>query len=265
MPLDFDIRNSKFNWDEIKLTTIRGRISVKLNIASYYEKYRGWKYQAAKLTTSKQGTFLHITLSKSIEVGRNLDGLLLGVDAGINNIATTSDNRFFGGGLVKSAMLRYKHLRARLQSKGTRNSRKLLRHLSGKERRFKAYWNHVISKSIVESCKAPIIVLEDLKGIRKQKRGKRRNFWLNSWSFFQLQNFITYKAERLGIKVVKVSPYMTSQTCSSCGEVGARDRGFFKCNCGHSLNSDLNASRNLARRHNKLDVVLAPITVPRNP
>src|SRR3989304_8526519 len=90
-----------------------------------------------------------------------------------------------------------------------------------------AWVNHNISKDIVAS--ADTIVLENLKGIRKQRKGKRFNRWLNSWSFFQLQSFIKYKAEREGKAIVFVSPYMTSQTCSNCLKIGSRYFDFFTC------------------------------------
>ena len=89
------------------------------------------------------------------------------------------------------------------------------------------------------------------------------NFWINGWSFYQLQNFIRYKAVREGIRVIKVNPYMTSQTCSKCGLVGSRSKGFFVCNhCKYSLNADLNASKVLAKHHSMTDGVLATVTSP---
>ena len=106
-----------------------------------------------------------------------------------------------------------------------------------------AWCNHNISKQIVNNFDGHTIVVENLKGIRKLRKGKRMNYWLHNWSFFQLQNFIQYKAIRKGIKVIKVNPFHTSQTCSKCGNPGSRSKGFFVCApCGYSLNADLNAS-----------------------
>ena len=46
-----------------------------------------------------------------------------------------------------------------------------------------------------------------------------------------------------------ISPEYTSQTCSKCGELGVRNKGFFHCNnCSYSCNSDLNASYNFLQR-----------------
>lgn len=264
IPLAFDKRTFKFTKDKVKLTTLKKRIEIPIKIPEYYWKYLSWSYQTALFTIDRKGrSFLHITFSKDVNIGKISNRLQAGVDVGINHIAVTSNRQFFSGNKIKKYRIKYKRLRARLQSKGTRSAQKLLKKISGRERRFKAYWNHVISKQIVSNCDAGTIVLENLKGIRKVRKGKRFNFWLNGWSFYQLHSFIKYKAEMEGIKVIKVSPYLTSQTCSKCGELGSRSKGFFICShCGYSLNADLNASYNLAKHHSKSDGVSGSVTAP---
>jgi putative transposase len=106
--------------------------------------------------------------------------------------------------------------------------------------------NHKISKEIVDNFDGCKIVMENLKGIRRTNLGRRMNYWISNWSFFQLQSFIQYKAERKGIEFVKVRPNYTSQICSKCGKLGSRSGCSFVCHCGFSLNADLNASLNLA-------------------
>ena len=78
---------------------------------------------------------------------------VLGVDMGIENIATDSDNQIFESSKVEQIIRkRYARLRSRLQHVGTKSAK--LRKLSGKERRFfKKDVNHVISKNIVEKAK----------------------------------------------------------------------------------------------------------------
>jgi len=90
--------------------------------------------------------------------------------------------------------------------------------------------------------------MENLKGIRKKHGGKIMNYWISNWSFYQLQSFIQYKAERKGIIFEKVKPNYTSQICHKCGQLGSRSKGSFSCfHCGlNNFNSDLNAGRNLA-------------------
>ena len=59
----------------------------------------------------------------------------------------------------------------------------------------------------------------DLSGFDSSK------FILRNWSFYELQQFITYKAAKYGIEVRKINPFHTSQICSCCGhwEEGAED------------------------------------------
>jgi len=261
MPLDFDKRTSNFYFDRIRLTTSKGRIDIPLEIPEYYWKYLDWNYQTAMVTINKGKMFIHITFSRDIQLPTDSYGLHLGVDVGINHVAVTSNKQFFSGNKIKKYRLKFKRLRARLQAKGTNSSRKLLKKLSGRERRFKAWVNHNISRQIVDNCQFDTIVLEDLKGIRSNK-GRRFNFWLHGWSFYQLHNFIYYKAMQKGIKVIKVNPYLTSKTCSKCGQVGTRSKGYFVCHCGYSLNADLNASFNLAKHHSKSNGASGSVTNP---
>jgi len=44
-----------------------------------------------------------------------------------------------------------------------------------------------------------------------------------------------------------VNPYLTSQTCHNCGELGARNGNKFQCSCGLLTHADFNASLNLVR------------------
>ena len=256
LTIRYDARSFTFKKNFVTLASVEGRAKINIEIPEYYKQYLSWKPRSADLVFDrKKRLFLHITFFRDIDTPINSDGFL-GVDVGINHIAITNNRQFFSGNKIKSYRLKYKRLKAKLQAKGTQSAKRLLRKISGKERRFKAWVNHKISRQIVDNCKAGTIALEDIKGIRSNK-GRKFNFWLHGWSFYQLQNFIEYKAVRKGIRVIKVSPYNTSQTCSKCSSIGSRSKGFFICShCGYSLNADLNASYNLAKQHSNADVVL---------
>ena len=75
---------------------------------------------------------------------------------------------------------------------------------------------------------------------------------LSSWAFYQLRQFIEYKARAAGVQVIYVDPRNTSRTCSKCGHVdkkSRKDQEHFVCTaCGHALNADINAALNIARR-----------------
>lgn len=64
-----------------------------------------------------------------------------------------------------------------------------------------------------------------------------------------LQQFITYKAERAGIRVEKVDTYHTSQRCSASGSMGTRDGNHVSCSeCDRGRHADLSASENISQR-----------------
>lgn len=178
----------------------------------------------------------------------------LGVDMGLVNIASDSDGNQHSGAHLLSLRRRRRRQRRRLQSKQTRSARRVLKRLSGKEQRFASYHNHVISKQIVTLAKrtARGIALESLKGIRARVRLRRKQRAdLHSWSFFQLQSYIAYKAKLHGVPVVMIDPRYTSQRCSCCGHVAKAnrpDQATFQCvDCGFAANADTNAAKNLGR------------------
>jgi putative transposase len=112
--------------------------------------------------------------------------------------------------------------------------------------------NHNISRAIVNKAaqQACGIKLERLSSIRQTARQSRSSRpALHSWSFYQLQSMIEYKAKLLGVPVAYVDPGYTSQQCSRCGRRGTRNGKEFSCpQCGHVDHADVNASFNIASR-----------------
>jgi len=248
MPLDFDRRTLTFSFDKVRVTTINGRIDIPIEIPKYYWKYLDWSYQTMQVNIDKfNRMFLHITFSRDIATPKNSDRFQ-GIDVGISNIAVTSNKQFFNSKRTKYIKSKFRYLRSRLQSKGTPSSRKLLKKISGREKRFMRQCNHEISKAIVSSCNiGDNIVMENIKGIRGCRVSKKQRYWLNNWSFYQLRQFIKYKARLKGCKVILVNPQNTSKRCSRCGSLYTiRKSSDFHClNCSYHLNADLNASLNL--------------------
>lgn len=104
---------------------------------------------------------------------------------------------------------KYKNIRKKLQKK---RNYKSVKKIKNKESRIIRDLNHKISKKLVEEAKTQKtgIVLEDLKDIRKTaKTSKQFKYALNSWSFYQLRQFIEYKAKLRGVPVVKIDPHYT--------------------------------------------------------
>lgn len=144
---------------------------------------------------------------------------------------------------------KYKSIRKKMQKKGKFG---VLKKIKNRESRIIRNLNHQISKEIVQTAidSNAGIKLEALEGIRKNRKHSRKfNYSLHSWSFYQLQSFIEYKAKLCGIPLTYVEPKYTSQECSRCGNLGIRDSKEFVChNCGHVDHADANASFNISLR-----------------
>ena len=132
--------------------------------------------------------------------------------------------------------------------KGRHKKLKNLDRLSDCERNFAKTYNHMISKRIVEFAKKHKCEYIHLEKLTKDGFD---NTILRNWSYYELQQMIEYKADRLGIKVRYVNPAFTSQTCSRCGNIDKENRQtqetFVCTKCGFKLNADHNAAINIAR------------------
>ena len=201
----------------------------------------------------------------------------LGVDLGVVNIAVDSDGEGHTSEMIEHNRQKIQRLRSNLQKRGSLSSKRHLRKLAGRQRRFQKDTNHTISKRLVEKAQRTkrAIGLEDLTGIRSRTRAKgaEQRARHSNWSFYQLRQYIAYKARMVGIPVVLVDPRHTSQQCSCCGFIdkgNRRSQSEFLClSCGYVEHADVNAAKNIAfraanvRRHIVSETILvAPETSP---
>ncbi len=189
---------------------------------------------------------------------------LIGVDLGIVRLATARHPR--GVFVVNGRPVRHRRegfaagrtgaarpdresapLRARLQ-RHRRSDR--VRAMKGKEQRWMSDLNHKVSRQLVSLAAQypnPVLAFERLDGIRHSKRYNRM---VATWAFRQLVDFVLYKAERAGVRVIFVDPRKTSRTCPRCGHATRANRpeqSHFRCvACGYQGNADVVASLNIA-------------------
>ena len=145
---------------------------------------------------------------------------------------------------------------------GRKKKLKALDRYTSRERNFVKNYNHMVSSRIIKFAlkhNAKYINLECLKGYDTDKKV------LRNWSYYELQQMITYKANKYGIVVRKINPCFTSQVCSECGnyEEGQRisQEKFIckseKCRFHNPkkgyINADFNAARNIAKSELFLD------------
>ncbi len=266
--ITYDVRTFSFrekDWSA-SLTMVGKRERFKLDIANFQRgKLTGQMLKTATLVKRDGAYYLNVQVESEQPKPRKTKKVL-GVDLGRTDIAVTSEGESFSGEQITKVRDHHAKLRQSIQkkaSKGTRSTRRrarrLLQRLSGKEKRFQKHVNHVVSHRLVKQAKQAnhAIALEDLTGIRgrtndlpRTKTERRRS---NSWAFYQLRQFLVYKAIQQGVTLFFVNPAYTSQTCHKCHHIhpvkgmSYRKGKTFKCgHCGWHGDADLNGAINIA-------------------
>ena len=244
------------------LNTLDGRVKLPFyakGMDQYFDSSI-YSFGTAKLVQKHGKYFLHIPVTSEVaEVPPSDICNVVGIDRGINFLVATYDSKhkagFVSGRAVKQRRAKYKQIRKDLQQCGTPSSRRRLKAIGQRENRWMQDVNHCVSKALVENnSEHTLFVLEDLTGIRHvTERVKRKDRYVSvSWSFYDLEQKLKYKAARNHSMVINVSPKYTSQTCPICGhtERGNRDKKrhlFTCCNCGYHSNDDRIGAMNLYR------------------
>jgi len=226
------------------------------------EAFRGeWHFTTVEMVKRNGEWYAHFVLKKTVELVDEPE-TVIAIDRGEHNLAVAvaisksnpnkpMKGQFWKGEEIKQIRGLYSHIRRRLQEK---KLLKKVKKLKGKERRKVNQQLHIIANQIVAYVKQfskPIIVMEDLNGIRNNfKKSKKLNRRFHSLPFRKLQIIIEYKALLEGIEVkylTKKETRGTSKTCHRCGHVAQVKGRVFKCpKCGLIYNRDLNACINIA-------------------
>ena len=240
--------------DRVSLLTMEGREVMPYVVGAYHARLAHRIRGQADLVHHDGLFFLYVAVDVEEPEPFEPQGFL-GVDLGLKNLAADSDGGVYTGAHLANLRNRHARLRAKLQSKGTKSAKRLLRRRRRKEGRFSRDLNHRISKAIVRKAHdtGRGVALEDLKGIRGRvtvRRPQRRAH--HSWPFFQLRAMIAYKARLQGVPVVFVDPQDTSRTCPECGVADRRNRprrdAFLCQHCEHAAPADFAAARNIAAK-----------------
>ena len=251
----------KINNDSISFPVFAGKtkqIKVKALLPENFEKLLQFVNSGTMRISKKNNNYYaQIAYEPVIETTINDSGIM-GIDMGIKcpAVAVTDSGKvkFFGNGRENKAIKRrYAAKRHRLQK-----AKKLdaLKKMQNKEERRKTDIDHKISRQIIDfACEngISVIKLENLHGIRKKcfsqkystSKSRKNNNMLSSWSFYRLTEFIKYKAELAGIKVIFVNPEFTSQICPKCGKKNKSNDRSYVCECGYHGHRDIVGARNI--------------------
>ena len=218
-----------------------------------------YRLGTAKLVELKGQWYLHIPVTKAVEDFQKKDiRHVVGIDRGLRFLAVSYDEQgkteFVSGKKIITKRHKFQGVRRQLQYKGTKSAKRKLKAISGRENRWMSDVNHQISKTLVQKYgKDTLFVLEDLAGVSFEEsnlsRTTKQNYELRSWAFYQLEQFLTYKAHENRSEVLKVSARYTSQRCPKCGTIRKENRNHHKhlysCQCGYESNDDRIGAMNI--------------------
>ena len=244
------------------VNTLNGRVKLPYFAEgmSKYFNHSIYKLGTAKLVNKHGKYYLHIPVTYEVEESNISDICnVVGIDRGINFVVATYDSKhksgFVSGKAIKQKRANYSRLRKELQMRHTPSSRRRLKAIGQRENRWMQDINHQVSKALaIGNPKHTLFVLEDLTGIRNvTERVKTKNRYVSvSWSFYDLEQKLIYKAKQNQSSVIKVDPRYTSQCCPACGHTEKSNRNkkihLFTCkNCGYTSNDDRIGAMNLYR------------------
>lgn len=247
--------NNKLSEYWVRIPTKQRRGGMNLAIKSQPFDFENYEICESKLFKKKNNWFINITVQKEVELNNTYNSTLV-VDLGEKVIATTvlssKITPNFYGREVRGIRRKYAYIRKQL---GKKKLIKEIKRLGNKEQRKVTDVLNKISSDIVRVAHASnaLIVLGDLKGIRKSAKGKGKRFnrIVSSMPYFQLSQMIQYKANWEGISVVKIDESYTSKTCSKCNSLNTvrNNQANFKCkDCGYQVNADFNGAKNILKR-----------------
>lgn len=244
------------------VNTLNGRIKLPYfaeGMSKYFD-HTIYKFGTARLVNKHGKYFLHIPVTYDVEESNVSDICnVVGIDRGINFVVATYNSRhksgFVSGKAIKQKRAGYSKLRKVLQIRRTPSARRRMKAIGQRENRWMQDVNHCVSKALVESNpKHTLFVLEDLSDVRNAtERVRTKDRYVSvSWSFYDLEQKLIYKAKQNQSAVIKVSPKYTSQCCPKCGHIEQANRNkklhLFTCkNCGYKSNDDRIGAMNLYR------------------
>ena len=217
---------------------------------------------------SYDGKYWYIGFTRKIEIHKTeLNNTIVGIDLGIKNLATCSNEKVYKN-INKTKRVR--KLKKRLKRLQRKVSKKYLMNKDGEkfiktkniiklERKIKLInrtltnirvnHTHQVTTEIVKT-KPSKIIMETLR-VTNMLKNKHLSKAISEQSFYRFISFIEYKCKLYGIELERVPIlYPSSKKCSHCGaikkDLRLSDRTYHCECCGLSIDRDYNASLNLA-------------------
>ena len=228
----------------------------KIGWVKMFQELR-WSSRILKVTISRTAHrwFVSITVdtTEDTEAVDNSTHPVVGIDVGINTLATCSDGTKYGNPRP------LKHYERKLKREQRKLSRKVLKSKNWFKQLFKVQRIHYKMACIREDAhykattdivkNACAIGIETLK-VTNMLKNKKLAKALSDGALGGFLSKLKTKAQTLGIPVTEADQFFaSSKTCSSCGhkkeDLTLSERTYHCSQCGISIDRDVNAAINL--------------------
>ncbi len=218
-----------------------------------HREIRG-KIRTLNLKRESSGKWFAIfTAEQEPQVPKLNNGLIVGVDLGLNRLATLSDGK----------IIENPHHFRKFEEKLAQVQRRLSKKRKGSRNRFKAKKRVALVHEAIANVRKDYlhkkanwlisnyskIVMEDLRINEMTEKGHGKGIHDASWGMFT--NIVLYKAASAGSEIVFVDPKNTTKECSGCHFIvqkGLWERLHSCSTCGLVLDRDINAAINILAR-----------------
>ncbi|HEU5226773.1 MAG TPA: transposase, partial [Ktedonobacteraceae bacterium] len=205
--------------------------------------------------------WLTLSYDEVVAVQTEPEAQVIGIDVGIANFVTTSDEKQYGTfhGKLRQRQQRDREkrrrkakLRACLKKKGveklpstsSKSGQRLIRHV-------RQSINRAVNECFAEHPDAQF-AYEQLSVATMKMKARAQNAYLRASNLAHIPKQIAWNAAKRGAQATRVKSAYSSQACSMCQYVDRANRPTqqtFCCQvCRHTQHADLNASRNIAAR-----------------
>ena len=238
---------------------------------------KGQKYSNPRI--SYDGKYWYLSLGYEVQEVQKpeLNGLTIGIDLGVKDLAILSDGRVYKN-INKTHEVR--RLEKKLKREQRKASRRVQQNIKSYDENRRPIWKrplkecrnverqnrkirllhkrindirtnylHQTTTAIVKT-KPSRIVMETLnvKGMMKNRHLSKA---IAAQKFYEFKRQMQYKCEAFGIELIEADRfYPSSKTCSRCGHIKRdlklKDRTYICPECGLVIDRDLNAAINLA-------------------
>ena len=231
--------NAFDSWLEVRCLGNKISLDLPIQFHKHYNKLnkRGKRLNSYIITKDS------VQFCFEIDTGaKKDDGIELGLDTGINALATMSDGSQYGKAI-------WNHLDRILRCQHGSNGQKVAR------RALRQYIDE-IAKQISSIPELKVLVVEKLKALNYQSKVKARltkkmRASIGAWTYSYWLKRLQMNTEDNRVSFRRVLPYYTSQKCLACGHTDRSNRSgeVFLCqSCGHADNADINAAKNILER-----------------